>query len=374
VILLFNGYWIKAFVYINIYHMNSKHLKYLLGYINVAIIGLSIYLGGVWSFLALAYVFILIPLAELFLTGSQINMDKQEEEIARRDRIYDFLVYSAVPFQFGLIVFFLFRVSDPSLALWEKIGMMTALGISCGALGINAGHELGHRISWYEQLMAKMLLSTAQYMHFFIEHNRGHHKNVSTDKDPASGRYGESLYAFYIRSVSQGWLSAWHLESDRLKKAGQGFWSIHNEMLCYQFIQAGILIAIDLLFGWQTMLLYLGAAVLGFLMLETVNYIEHYGLRRKKTDGDYEKTMPIHSWNSDHTIGRIFLLEVTRHSDHHYMPNRKYQVLRHFDESPQLPTGYPGMMVLALIPPLWFKVMHRQIENYRATPAGAALG
>lgn len=354
--------------------MTSNHLKYVFAYVNPAIIFFSIYLGGIWSYLAVAYVFLMIPAAELLMHGTTRNMDKQEEENAKRDKFYDLLMYTGVPIQLGLMSYFLYRVSGAYIPLWEKIGMVMALGISCGALGINGGHELGHRNTWYEQVLAKILLSTSMYMHFFIEHNRGHHKNVSTDEDPASGRFGETVYAFYLRSVPGGWLSAWHLEAGRLRKAGQSFWSIHNEMIWYQIIQSAILIAIVLIFGWQTMLFYLGAAISGFLMLETVNYIEHYGLRRKKTDGDYEKTMPIHSWNSNHSLGRIFLLEVTRHSDHHYMPNRKYQVLRHFDESPQMPTGYPGMMVLALFPPLWFKVMHRQIEKYRATPAGAALG
>ena len=355
--------------------MNSRHLKYLFIYINPAIIFLSLYLGGIWSYLAVVYVFALIPFVELFLSGTSANMDKQEEEIAKKDPLYDFMLYTAIPMQFGLMGYFLYRVSSPSLELWEKLGMMASFGIACGALSINGAHELGHRNTWYEKMMSKALLSTSMYMHFFIEHNRGHHKNVSTDEDPASGRYGESVYAFYMRSVPDSWLSAWHLEADRLRKAHQGFWSIHNEMLRFQIIQTAILLAICLIFGWQVMLLYWGAAVLGILMLETVNYIEHYGLRRKKIDGEYyEKTMPIHSWNSNHTLGRIFLLEVTRHSDHHYMANRKYQILRHFDESPQMPTGYPGMMVLALFPPLWFRVMHRQIERYRATPAGAALG
>jgi alkane 1-monooxygenase len=355
--------------------MKSLYLKYLLGYINVGIIFLSMYLAGICSYLAVAWVFGCIPVIEFFMHGTSENMAKRDEELAKKDKIFDLIAYTAVPLQLGLMVYFLFRVSGPALAMWEKIGMMMSFGIACGALGINAAHELGHRITKHEQLMSKVLLSTSQYMHFFIEHNRGHHKNVSTDEDPASGRYGESLYAFYARSVPQGWLSAWHLEAGRLRKDDKSALSIYNEMIWYQVIQASILIGIALIFGWQTMLLYLGAAISGFLMLETVNYIEHYGLRRKKVDGEYyEKTMPIHSWNSDHTLGRIFLLEVTRHSDHHYIPNRKYQVLRHFDESPQLPTGYPGMMALAFIPPLWFKVMHRQIEKYKATPAGAALG
>ncbi len=222
--------------------------------------------------------------------------------------------------------------------------------------------------------MSKILLWTTMYLHFFIEHNRGHHKNVSTDEDPASSRYGETIYAFYIRTVRDSWLSAWHIEAERLKKVGLPFWSFHNEMLIYQIVQAATVAIIFIEFGWKITLYYLLAAFIGALLLETVNYVEHYGLRRKKIDGEYyEKVLPIHSWNSNHPIGRLMLFELTRHSDHHYIASRKYQVLRHFNQSPQMPTGYPGMMLLALFPPLWFAVMHKEIAKYKATEAGAAL-
>lgn len=351
-----------------------RFLKYASVYISISIIMLGLVLGGYWIFIAPLYVFGFIPLIELFSKGTTENMSKAEEELAKKDWKYDFIVYSVVPLQFTIMFYFLNRVDDPSLRWWEILGMIGAFGVSCGVLGINVAHELGHRNTWYEQLMSKMLLLTSLYMHFFIEHNRGHHKNVSTDDDPASSRYGETIYAFYIRSVRDSWLSAWHLQMDELRKKGKGFWSFENEMLLYQFIQAGLLLTIALVWNWQVMLYFVGAATVGFLLLETVNYIEHYGLRRKKIDGAYyEKVLPVHSWNSNHPIGRIMLFELTRHSDHHYMASRKYQVLRHFDHSPQMPTGYPGMMVLALFPPLWFKVMHREIDRYKATTEGAAL-
>ncbi len=354
--------------------MNKHLLKYFFVYVTPILVFVSIYLGGIYSYIAIIYVFGLIPFLELFFSGTTQNMNEIEESLAIHDRWYDLLLYSLVPVQVALLIYFLYSVDDDSLLLWEKIGLMTAYGMSCGALGINAAHELGHRISWYEQMMSKILLATTQYMHFFIEHNRGHHKNVSTDEDPASARYGETVYGFFIRSIRDSWLSAWHLEGKRLAANKQGFWSLHNEMLRFQIIQLLILAVIFLIFDWQVLLFYLGGATIGFLLLETVNYIEHYGLRRKQiADGRYERTLPIHSWNSNHSLGRILLLEVTRHSDHHYLANRKYQILRHFDESPQMPTGYPGMMLLSLIPPLWFRVMHKQIEKYRATSEGGAL-
>ncbi|MEI6311221.1 MAG: alkane 1-monooxygenase [Bacteroidota bacterium] len=351
-----------------------KYLKYIFVFVSPIIVFISLYKAGIWSFLAPVYVFMMIPAFEFFMKGTTENMSKVEEEIAKNDKIYDYIIWLLVPIQVFLMGYFLYRVSDVSFVWWEKIGMLISFGISSGALGINAAHELGHRNTKHEQLMSKILLATTMYMHFFIEHNRGHHKNVSTDEDPASSRYGESLYAFYFRSVVYSWLSAWHLEKERLRKTGQSFWSYHNEMLVYQVIQAAIVISIFFVFDWQVMCWFLGSSTIGFLLLETVNYIEHYGLKRKKVgDAYYEKVMPIHSWNSNHTLGRILLLELTRHSDHHYMASRKYQVLRHFDDSPQMPTGYPGMILLAFIPPLWFYVMHKQIDKYRATKEGVAL-
>ncbi len=340
--------------------MKLKYLKYLCAYIAPSIIVLSIYFGGYFSYSSLIFLFVVVPFLELFTSSSTYNMTAVEEEIAAHDPFYDYLLYLLVPFQFFILFVFLYRISDPNLMLHETIGMITAYGLACG-LSINNAHELGHRDSKVEQFMSKILLMTTLYMHFFIEHNRGHHLHVATDEDPASSRYGENIYAFYLRTVSGSWLSAWQLEKTRLIRSNKSVWHLENEMLKYQFIQLALLILIGSIFGLSVMVYFIIGAAIGILMLETVNYIEHYGLRRKKRKGGkhYERTLPIHSWNSNHPLGRMILLELSRHSDHHYIANRKYQVLRHFEESPQMPTGYPGMMLLALVPPLWFKVMHK---------------
>lgn len=339
--------------------------KYALVYISPLIVAFSIWSADIWSFSTLVFMFGIIPFMELFSKGSTQNLTAWEEELAQKNRVYDWLLYGLVPAQYAILVYFLYKIGDPALPLYAKIGMTTAFGVSCGVLGINAAHELGHRNTWYEQFMSKILLLTTLYMHFFIEHNRGHHKNVSTDDDPASSRYGETVYTFYFRTIYGSWISAWRLEMERLQKSGQGFWTWHNEMLRFQVIQLAFVAGIYAFFGGHVLTFYLGGAVIGFLLLETVNYIEHYGLRRKKVGDRYERTLPVHSWNSNHPLGRLLLLELSRHSDHHYMANRKYQTLRHFDDSPQMPTGYPGMMLLAMVPPLWFRVMHRRIEEVR---------
>lgn len=346
--------------------MNTHALKYytiftapILGYC-------SLTYTGWWVWVLPAYVFVLIPLLELFLKVDTHNMSKAEEEMRKEDPIYDMLLYSLIPIQYILLFYFCYTINQPNLTGWDIAGRVLTMGISCAALGINVAHELGHRKRKYEQTMSKTLLLTSLYMHFFIEHNRGHHKNVATTDDPATARYGEVVYLFWLRSCIGSYLSAWKLEKERLANIGQPFWSLQNEMIRYQFIQIAFVVLIYSIFDWKSTLAFIGAATIGFLLLETINYVEHYGLMRKKNEaGIYENVLPVHSWNSDHVVGRIMLFELTRHSDHHYRASRKYQVLRHFEEAPQMPTGYPGMVVLSLIPPLWFWVMHRRIAYYR---------
>ncbi len=347
--------------------MNYKALKYLAVF-TIPLAGyIALSFNGIWTYAALMYAFFIVPSLELILPASEENMDKAEESVAKQDRIFDYLLYCIVPIQWSLLVLFLYSIQEP-LTTFELIGRTLSFGVACGVFGINVAHELGHRRTKYERTMAKALLMTSLYMHFIIEHNLGHHKNVSTENDPASADRGEWLYTFWIKSVVLSYISAWKLEGERLERKKQGFWSIHNEMIWFTVLQTALVLGIFAIFGIKTMLLFILAATIGFLLLETVNYIEHYGLRRKKKEGKnyYEKVKPVHSWNSNHAMGRILLFELTRHSDHHANAGRKYQVLRHFDESPQMPTGYPGMMILSFFPPLFFKVMHPIIDQYKA--------
>lgn len=353
--------------------MDFKKLKYLLSLTVPVTVFLSLYLPGYWSFLTVVYAFGMIPLAELVLAPEEENMSAAEESVAASSRYYDFIVYLNVPLQVGFMVYFVYLLGFTPLTWVELAGKVASFGLSCGALGINVAHELGHRKDKLEQFMSKILLMTSLYMHFFIEHNRGHHKRVSTDEDPASSRLGQSIYNFIPRSVVGGYFSAWKLERQRLETRGFAFWSVHNEMIRFTAIQTALLVAIFAFFGLKALTGFVLAAIVGFSMLETVNYIEHYGLRReKKANGKYERVMPAHSWNSNHPYGRLVLYELTRHSDHHYLASRPYQVLRHFEEAPQMPTGYPGMMLLALIPPIWFSVMDKRVMEVQEQSASFA--
>jgi len=347
--------------------MNWKAFKYTTPILIYALSVNAFFAKDIGIFLPLIVVWIGIPLMELMFRPDPSNMDAAEEEIAKADKTYDYLLYMIVPMQYVALYLFLNSFTQEGIEGWMIAGRIFVMGLLCGTFGINVGHELGHRTIRFEQQLAKALLLTSLYMHFYIEHNRGHHKRVSTPEDPSSARPGESVYAFYLRSIIGSYRSAWEISNKERMKKNIPWWHPKNEMLMFQLIQIALVALIAIGFGLLTALWFVCAAVIGFLLLETVNYIEHYGLQRRKTGADsYERPRPAHSWNSDHVVGRLVLFELSRHSDHHYMASRKYQVLRHHDDAPQMPTGYPGMMILSLLPPLWFRVMDprsRQLQE-----------
>ena len=345
--------------------MQTKALKYLAP-LSVYFLAVPAFtLTGIWCWLPLLYAWVLIPGLELILKPQEKNMDTTEEELAKEDPLYDWMLYIAVVMLYPMLYLFLDNITNPELGILDLYARTFSMGLLCGSFGINVGHELGHRVKPVEQWLAKLSLTTSLYAHFFIEHNKGHHKNVATPEDPSSARLHEPLYFFYFRTVFGSLISAWKIAADETQKKNKPVFSWHNELLQLFFIQAILLAFIVYFFGPLACLFFILAAAIGALLLETINYIEHYGLSRKlQAGGKYERAMPHHSWNSNHVVGRLMLFELSRHSDHHYLASRKYQILRHHDNAPQMPTGYPGMMMLSLIPPLWFYVMHKRMRQY----------
>lgn len=348
--------------------MSVRVFKYASPLLLYAMALLSFFSAGFLVWLPLLYAWLLIPLLELLLKPDEQNMSAAEEELAKQDCMYDWMLYIIVPLQYLALGCFLYTITYATSYTIDIIGNVMVMGLLCGTFGINVGHELGHRVNKLEQFLAKALLQTSLYMHFFIEHNKGHHKRVATPNDPSSARLGEPVYFFYFRSILMGYLSAWGIAAKDVKKKGRAVFSLRNEMLQYQLIQLLFVAAIYIAFDARATLLFVVAALQGILLLETVNYIEHYGLQRKEVAaGKYERAMPVHSWNSNHVIGRVTLFELSRHSDHHYLASRKYQILRHHDNSPQMATGYPGMMILSLVPPVWFYVMNKRVKRLQTS-------
>lgn len=342
--------------------MKFRALKYLLAFVLPLFVAVSFITQGWITFIPVLYAFGLIPLLELFFKPNDKNLQLATEVLVVKDKLYDALLFLAVPVQFGFLIWFLFSVQNLPFYSLTFLGRSVSMGLMCGILGINVAHELGHRKERIAQLAAKSLLFTTLYQHFFIEHNYGHHKNVSTPSDPASSRLNEPLYMFWIRSIVYSYISAWQIQIDILQRSKQSFLSIKNEMLYYALLSLGAVYTVFYLVGAMALAGFLIAAVVGILLLETVNYIEHYGLSRKKvSDKRYEQTNPMHSWNSNHVVGRMVLFELSRHSDHHANPHKHYQVLKAHQKSPQMPTGYPGMMLLSALPPVWFSIMNKRI-------------
>jgi alkane 1-monooxygenase len=291
-----------------------------------------------------------VPLLEAVLPTFAANLSEAQRAERLRQPWYDVLVLVQIPLHLGAIVLFLMVVPEDRAAgdLTSLVGHITAMGVSCGSLAINIAHELGHRPNGIYQRLAQGLLVTTLYGQFFIDHNLGHHKNVATPEDASTARYGEVLYNFWFRSIIGVWQTAWRL------KPGLMALLFSAEVL----MLLGIWMSAPLAF-----VPFLLASLMGILLLETVNYIEHYGLLRAKvSEFRYENAQPIHSWNSNHPLGRFMLFELTRHSDHHANPYKPYPVLDHFDEAPQMPAGYPAMMVLAAVPPIWFRVMNPRLK------------
>jgi alkane 1-monooxygenase len=335
-----------------------RDLKYLLAYLLPATAALSLAWQGAWAWSTVVLVFGIIPFLELLAPVSKENFPAEVEVIRSKVRFFDYLLYANSLLLYGIVAWYLYIVSHQTLSLSEYLGITLGAGIIVGTCGINVAHELGHRNTAFEQNLSKIMLLPALYQHFFVEHNRGHHKHVATDLDPASARKGEHVFGFWLRSVTGGWRSAWVLERERLEKIKAPVMGWQNMMLRFSAYQIAWLSGVYLAFGTAGLYGSISIALVGVLLLETVNYLEHYGLRRQLLpSGHYEPVSPAHSWNSNHEVGRILLYELTRHSDHHYKSTRKYQILRHIDESPQLPFGYPTAVLLSLAPPLWFAIM-----------------
>jgi alkane 1-monooxygenase len=250
------------------------------------------------------------------------------------------------------------------LAWWQSLGLATSVGLVAG-IAINTAHELGHKRPAVERWLSKVALAQSAYGHFQLEHNRGHHTKVSTPEDPASARLGESFWEFLPRTVIGSLRSAVRLEREREARLGQRFWSPRNELLNAWAMTVVLFGGLLAWFGWSIAPWLVLQAVLGFSLLEVVNYIEHYGLlRQRRDDGRYERCRPEHSWNASNVVSNLLLFQLQRHSDHHAFPTRRYQVLRHFDDVPQLPTGYAGMITLAVIPPVWRRVMDHRVVGF----------
>jgi len=314
-----------------------------------------------WLLLPLFGGYVVAPLMDWILGEDRNNPPEAVVVQLDRDRFYRLLTYIVVPLHFVSLIGAAWWAGTQDLSSWALVGLAIVTGITSG-LGINTGHELGHKKSRLERTLAKIVLAVPAYGHFWIEHNRGHHRDVSTPEDPASARMGESIYKFARREIPGAFRRAWAIESERLTRREKPVWSTDNQILQSMSLSAFLQLSLLILFGWKMIPFLLLHNVFAWWQLTSANYVEHYGLLRRKDDkGRYERCQPHHSWNSNHTYSNLVLFHLQRHSDHHAHPLRRYQSLRHFDDLPTLPSGYFGVYLIAYVPWLWYKVMDRRL-------------
>jgi alkane 1-monooxygenase len=335
----------------------------------VAATGLGVFWwwGPIW-------LFVIMPLLDTAIGKDSANPPDSVLKWLEQDRYYRWCTYAFIPLQYGTLLLACALWASGDLSTLEALGLALTVGTVSG-IAINTAHELGHKRASMERWLSKVALAQTGYGHFFIEHNRGHHVRVATPEDPASSRMGESFYRFWPRTVSGSLRSAWELEAERLRRLGTSPLSWRNDILQAWAMSVVLFAALVAVFGVDIAPWLLVQAVFGFSLLEVVNYLEHYGLlRAKRDDGTdrYERTRPEHSWNSDNVSSNVLLYHLQRHSDHHAHPTRRFQALRHFEEAPELPSGYATMIVLALVPPLWRRVMDPKVLAHYGGDASRA--
>jgi alkane 1-monooxygenase len=341
-----------------------RKFKYLGAYL-IPLFGLFTFKStGVYAFFGLIFLYVLVPILEQILPLSSYNLNKAEKELAKESSFFDLTLYLLVPLHLFVIYSFLITVSSANISTLDLTACVLMMGTILGVNGINVGHELGHKINHpFKMFLAHVMLTTSIQNHFVTYHNSGHHRDVGTPEDFSSAKQGDNFYYFALRSQIGGYFKTWKLESKRLTALGKN--KLINPMIIYTLIPLLFLTTIYFFFNFNTMLIYGITGIYGISVLEAQNYFAHYGLRRKKQEnGRYEKVQPKHSWNSDHLIGRVLLFELTRHSDHHHMGAKPFQLLESKKDSPLLPFGYPMMLMLSYFPFIFKPIMKKHLNLY----------
>lgn len=327
---------------------------------------------GAWF--TVACIFVLIPIADHLIGLDQSNPQDMRDEVLQSNRWYKGLLALCPPLMVCVLTGGAWVFVNGGLGWVGKLGWTISLGLVSGALAINAAHELIHKRSRLERAAGGFLLALVCYASFKVEHIRGHHVRVATPHDTSTARRGESLYRFLARAWTRNCVDAWRLEAQRLAQTGRRPWSVRNELLGWYALSIAIVALLWAWLGIQAVAFFVLQAFAAITFLETVNYLEHYGLQRRRLpDGRYERTTHQHSWNSNYLLTNLLLFQLQRHSDHHANPSREYHLLRHYEDSPQLPAGYATMMVLALVPPLWRRVMHPRLQAHYAAVGASGL-
>lgn len=344
-----------------------KAIPYALAYFYPLCTVLGFMGGDIWTFSGVFFLFVMTPIMDELSGSKEENPSGEVEEGNKRNLAFDFWLWLWVPVQLAIMIFGGYKVAFEALTTVEFIGVSLSTGIVTGGIGITIAHELMHRQGSFERALAEILMTLVSYSHFCVEHVYGHHRNVATPEDPATSRFGESVYQFLPRTLFGTLKSAWTLEKARCQRSDIHFLSLRNRRFRY-LITLGTIYGLLAALTTPLVLAYFAIqSAVAVLLLEVINYVEHYGLQRKMLEsGRYERVLPKHSWNSTHRLTSFYLFNLPRHADHHYLASRPYYNLRHMEDSPQLPAGYATMLLLALFPPVWKKVMDPRVKAWNA--------
>jgi len=356
---------------------DRRSIGFLAAFAVPALLPLSAWIGhllgrpDLFAWLPLAVLFGLLPLLDRVVGHDPANPTAEERAALEQRRWFRLLTLLCLPVQLALLGWSLLHVTSAGYGVGGWLGWLLSQGVVSGIVAINVAHELIHKDSTLERGTGGMLLCTVGYHGFKIEHVRGHHVHVSTPEDPSSAPLGRSLWQFLPAALRQNAANAWRLEAQRLRRAGRSSWSLHNEMIGWTLLWLALVAAAAMLAGIVGAAFFVAQGIVAAISLEIINYVEHYGLERARdASGRYERTTHLHSWNSDYRLSNLLLFQLQRHSDHHETPRRRYQALLHHADSPQLPAGYPTMFVLALLPPLWRRIMDPRVRRFRGLPVG----
>ncbi len=341
-------------------------------WMSLALVPLAVFsaMHGGWTLLLLPVVTWYFFAALDAVLGLELeNLDPETRD--RHVRLYTAVTVIWAPIQFCLLFWMIWYATGPGdahLSPFETILLFFGMGVVSGTVGINFSHELMHQKNTSERFFADTLLAMVLYSHFRSEHLLVHHRYVGTPRDPVTARYNEGFHRFFPRVLVNCFKSAFRAEAAMLGRRDKPWYDLSNPFWFYWFLQAYALVLAALIGGWVGVMLFVWQAVVAIWQLELVNYVEHYGLTRKHLgDGKYEHVKPQHSWNSAQKASNWLLINLQRHSDHHYKPNRRFPLLQTYseDEAPQLPYGYPVMTIAAMVPPVWRKVMNPRVRRWR---------
>ncbi len=321
---------------------------------------LGLLINPSWSVSPFIWVFILVPIIDLVLP----YLSKQDVDL-KENVLHNFSILIILPCILFLIVFGLIVVSDSTINILVAAALGAAVGMSGGSIGITTAHELIHRQNKYMRGIGVLLLVLCCYGHFRIEHVYGHHKNVATKEDPATARRGENFYFYFIRCVINSVISSWNIEKNILDKKNINTLSLQNRMLHYFVLEITFLFIAYFLAGINGIVFVIFHSFVSITLLELVNYIQHYGLERKMQNGKYERFTDHHSWNSRHISANWSTFNLGLHAEHHLSASKPYPLLSQEEKVIEMPANYSIMLIMALIPPLWFFIMNRKIDTLK---------